>query len=113
MKPKPSPTLEELSSDLAAKIETWTQANPKATLTEIEIAVDTELAQLRRTIVESIAQTREAVEQISYACPQCGRPMAKNGKKKRKLKTKEGQSIELERQQQRCLECGMTLFPPG
>ncbi len=109
---KDSP-LEELSNNLAEKMQAWSQANPKATLTEIEIAVDNELAKLRRTIVESIAQTREAVEQISHECPQCGSPMVKNGRKKRKLKAKEGQTIELERQQLRCLNCGMTLFPPG
>jgi predicted RNA-binding Zn-ribbon protein involved in translation (DUF1610 family) len=113
MKTEQSPNLEDLSTDLAAKMQAWSQANPKATLTDIEVAVDTELAKLRRTIVESIAQTREAVEQISHECPQCGRHMVKNGKKKRKLKAKEGQTIELERQQLRCLNCGMTLFPPG
>jgi predicted RNA-binding Zn-ribbon protein involved in translation (DUF1610 family) len=113
MKTEQSPNLEDLSTDLAAKMQAWSQANPKATLTDIEVAVDTELAKLRRTIVESIAQTREAVEQISHECPQCGRHMVKNGKKKRKLKAKEGQTIELERQHLRCLNCGMTLFPPG
>jgi hypothetical protein len=113
MKTEQPPNLEELSNDLAEKMEAWSQANPKATLTEIEVAVDKELAKLRRTIVESIAQTRGAVEQISHECPQCGRRMVKNGKKKRKLQAKEGQRIELERQQLRCLNCGMTLFPPG
>ena len=113
MKTEQSPNLEELSTDLAEKMQAWSRANPKATLTEIEIAVDSELAKLRRTIVENIAQTREAVEQISHECPQCGSQMVKNGKKTRKLKAKEGQAIELERQQRRCLNCGMTLFPPG
>lgn len=113
MKTEQSPHRKEVSNDLAEKMQAWSQAHPKATLTEIEIAVDNELAQLRRTIVESIAQTRESDEQVSHLCPQCSRPMVKNGKKKRKLKAKEGQTIELERQQLRCLKCGMTLFPPG
>ena len=105
--------LEKLSDDLAEKMQAWSQANPKATLTEIEIAIDKELARLRRTLVEGITQTRETVEQASHKCPQCGTQMVKNGKKKRRLKTKEGQAIELEGQQLRCLTCGMTLFPPG
>lgn len=113
MKTEQPPNLEVISNDLAETMRVWSQANPKATLTEIEVAVDKELAKLRRTIVESIAQTREGVEPISQECPQCGRQMVKNGKKKRKLKAKEGQTIELERQQLRCLHCGMTLFPPG
>jgi len=113
MKTEQSSNLEELSNNLAEKMQAWSQANPKATLTEIEIAVVSELAKLRRTIVESIAQSREAVEQISHECPQCGSQMVKNGKKRRKLKAKEGQTIEFERQQLRCLNCEMTLFPPG
>lgn len=113
MKTERNSNLEELSNNLAEKMQAWSQANPKATLTEIEVAVDNELAKLRRTIVESMVQTREAVEPLSHLCPECGRQMVKNGKKKRQLRTKEGQTIELERQQLRCLHCGMTLFPPG
>jgi hypothetical protein len=39
--------------------------------------------------------------------------MVKNGRRKRQLHSKEGQTIQLERQQWRCLSCGTTLFPPG
>ena len=113
MKTEQTPNLEVLSNELAEKMRIWSQANPHATLTEIEIAVDKEVAKLRRTIVESLAQTRAVVEPNSHTCPQCERQMVKNGKRKRKLKAKEGQTIELERQQMRCLSCGMTLFPPG
>ena len=111
MKTEQTPNLEVLSNELAEKMRIWSQANPHATLTEIEIAVDKEVAKLRRTIVESLAQTRAVVEPNSHTCPQCERQMVKNGKRKRKLKAKEGQTIELERQQMRCLSCGMTLFP--
>jgi YgiT-type zinc finger domain-containing protein len=113
MKREKEPTFEKLSHDVATKLEAWSRDNPKATLTEIKIAVDQELAKLRRAIVEGVAQQRAAAEQTIYECPQCGTEMVRNGRKKRRLKAKGGQAIELERQQRRCLHCGMTLFPPG
>jgi len=43
---------EEMEDD----IRRWQQENPKATLTEIEKAVEAELAELRVAIVERLAQ---------------------------------------------------------
>ena len=113
MKKQTDPNQEKSYDEVAAKLHAWREAHPQATLTEIENAVDKELAELRRHIVEGMAQAGESQGQTDQACPQCGSQMVKNGKKKRRLKTKEGQEIALERQQLRCLNCGRTLFPPG
>ncbi len=104
---------QEQSDELLGKMSQWRQANPQATLTEIEEAVEVELAQLRKQLVEAMVQ--EAVEEApeTVECAQCGQKMVKNGRRKRKLKSKEGQTIEIERQQWRCLTCETTLFPPG
>lgn len=103
----------EIPDELAVKMRQWRQANPKATLTEIEEAVEAELAQVRRQLVQEMVR-EEAVEQTEAPeCPGCGQAMVKNGRRKRKLHTKEGQTVQLERQQWRCLNCGATLFPPG
>jgi transposase-like protein len=91
----------------------WRQANPKATLTEIGEAVEAELAQVRKQLVEEMVQEKAAALPEEPECPQCGRKMVKNGRRRRKLKSKEGQTIQLDRQQWRCLSCGATLFPPG
>jgi predicted RNA-binding Zn-ribbon protein involved in translation (DUF1610 family) len=112
MKKKTSPNT-SLSDEFAEKMKQWRKNNPKATLTEIEEAVDSELAQMRQTIVERLVQEELVPEQTAYECPQCGKFMVKNGKRKRKLKTKGGEQITFEREQMRCLECGMTIFPPG
>jgi len=103
----------ETPNEISRKMNQWRQANPKATLTEIEEAVEAELAELRRQLVQEMV--REEADRLSEVpdCPQCGQTMVKNGRRKRKLHTKEGQKIELERQQWRCLACGTTLFPPG
>ena len=102
-----------IPNELAGKMSQWRQANPKATLTEIEEAVEAELAELRRQLVQAMVHEEADGTSDVPDCPQCGQAMVKNGRRKRKLQTKEGQTIQLERQQWRCLECGTTLFPPG
>jgi transposase-like protein len=102
-----------VSDELAAKLKAWRQANPRATLTEIEEAVEAELAKVRKELVTELAQAGEESEGEAPHCPRCGQEMVRNGRRKRRLKSKEGQTLQLERQQWRCLECGTTLFPPG
>jgi transposase-like protein len=104
---------EEQTGDLTQKMSQWQQANPDATLTEMEEAVEAELAKLRKQLVEEMVREKEAASQEIPECPQCGEKMVKNGQRRREVKGKEGQTIELERQQWRCLSCGATLFPPG
>ncbi len=103
----------EITNELTRKMSQWRQANPQATLTEIEEAVESELAELRRQLVQAMVHEEADAQPDVLACPQCGQAMVKNGRRKRKLQTKEGQTIQLERQQWRCLACGTTLFPPG
>jgi hypothetical protein len=98
-----------------AKLREWQGQKGVATLTEIEEAVDRELGQLRRQLIRELAEGVEArvsVEEESL-CPMCETPMQSNGRKKRRLRTKDDQVIELNREQRRCPRCGMTLFPPG
>ena len=97
---------------LESHINRWRQENPKATLTEIEEAVEAELAELREALVQRLVQEREE-ERKTMFCPNCEKEMVKNGYKDRTLRTKESKTITLKRRQMRCLECGMTLFPPG
>jgi transposase-like protein len=103
----------EVPDELTEKLQAWREANPKATLTEIEEVVEAELAQIRNELVTALAQAGEESQEEAPHCPQCGQAMVKNGRRKRRLKSKEGQRLQLERQQWRCLGCGTTLFPPG
>ena len=104
---------EEQPDELTLKMSQWQKANPHATLTEMEEAVEAELAQLRKQLVEEMVREKEAASREIPDCPQCGEKMVKNGQRQRELKGKEGQTIQLDRQQWRCLSCGATLFPPG
>jgi transposase-like protein len=104
---------EEQPDELTQKMSQWQKANPDATLTEMEEAVEAELAQLRKQLVEEMVWEKEVASQEAADCPQCGQEMVKNGRRQRELKGKEGQTLQLDRQQWRCLACGATLFPPG
>jgi len=112
MDKKPTPQ-SAIPSEIGEKMSQWRRANPQATLTEIEEAVEAELAQLRRQLVEGMVKEEAVGGQEEPECPNCGQAMVRNGRRKRQLHSKEGQTIELERQQWRCLGCGATLFPPG
>lgn len=106
-------SLSEMPDELAARLQAWRQARPRATLTEIEEAVEGELAKLRTEWVTELAQAGTEDEAETPFCAACGEAMVRNGRRKRRLKSKEGQTLQLERQQWRCLKCGTTLFPPG
>lgn len=106
-------TQEDVPDALTEKLDQWRQENPKATLTEIEEAVEGELARVRKQLVERMVEGGKETEQEVPSCARCGQKMVKNGRKKRKLKGKEGETLAFKRQQWRCLGCGATLFPPG
>ena len=96
---------------LQKTIADWRKEHPRATLYEIETKVEKELDQLRQKMLEAITQEDE-LEELENLCPDCNRPMMRNGKKKRKLRGKGNQEIELKREQFRCSQCGLTFFPP-
>lgn len=110
---KQNPLPENIQDELFRRMKQWNRENPKATLTEMEEAVDQELSRLRGKLIEEM--TGERVEEIhdKVKCPNCGLEMVKNGWKRRELRSKGGETVVINRRQMRCLECGMTLFPPG
>ena len=92
-------------------IEKWKQNHPKATMVEIEQAVEKELDKLRQGLIEQLANDQpEGVAESD--CPECGTKMVRNGLKKRRLKGKGNQEVKLEREQLKCQKCGLTFFPP-
>lgn len=109
----------ELQEKVNAAIDEWRKEHPEATLTEIEEAVDSQLAGVRTQMVEDLAQRgrtariREMAAEERPECPRCGRRAAANGRGMRKLKTFHGEVIELERDQAYCIHCEMTFFPSG
>jgi YgiT-type zinc finger domain-containing protein len=103
-----------MEQELGERMRTWRKAHPKATLYEIEKELDEQIAVLR---AELLGETARAGEELAgkeaVACPECGKRMEKDGRRKRKLQTTGGEAIELERQYMRCPQCGYGVFPPG
>ena len=77
---------QEADDELEQRMKQWQQAHPEATLTEIEEAVEAELAVVRQRLVERMVKDREAAIQEEPDCPQCGARMVKNGRRQRRLK---------------------------
>lgn len=105
------------SQQAGRAIAQWRQGHPKATLAEIEAAVDEQMNQMRARMIEEVAQSSSS-EQASKGeresqCPQCGKGMQARGKHKRSLQTQGGQMVTLTRQYQSCPLCGYSFFPPG
>jgi NADH pyrophosphatase NudC (nudix superfamily) len=109
---------QEASAAIIHEIKAWREQHPKATLQEIEVVLDEQLGGLRRRMLEEAALASQAAEWEATSsevpvCPQCGTPLERRGKAKRRLTTAYDQTIELERRYGVCPVCRTGLFPPG
>lgn len=106
----------KLSEEVIAGTNAWREKHPKATMREIEEAVDKRLSEMRARMIADTAMKSGSAEweagEKEAVCAECGGELMKKGKKKRKLETREGQKIELEREYGICLKCGYGIFPP-
>jgi uncharacterized protein with PIN domain len=100
-------------------VSSWREEHPRATFTDIENAVDKQLAQLRTTMIQDLAlesklvDIRQLIAQERPLCPACGKPLVANGKQSRQLITHHDQVVELERSKGYCRHCRVSFFPPG
>jgi ribosomal protein S27AE len=115
--PRPLPRdrwLAETAERFAA-LEAWRQAHPAATWTEIEVAVDAQLGPLRAQLLGEMAMASDAtvLGGTQRVCPECGGQLHAAGTRRRRLRSEQEASVELERTYARCPRCGIGLFPPG
>jgi YgiT-type zinc finger domain-containing protein len=105
------------SEEIISGMMEWREQHPKATMAEIEAEVDQRLAGMRAQMIADMAMASQRAEweagEEAGKCPQCGQAMEKKGQKKRKLATRGGKEIELEREYGVCPKCGQGIFPPG
>lgn len=107
---------EELSAEILSGMREWRVVHKRATLVEIETALDERLSRLRARMLEDVAQASEAVEGKggTAVCPQCGGKVRMKGQKHpRRLQTQGGRDIVLEREHGTCTACGAGFFPSG
>ena len=97
----------------------WRQAHPRATLTEIEAALDARLGVLRARLVTDAALASAAADVGAVAagarprCPGCRAAMTVRGPETRTLTTTDAQPVPLRRQYAGCAACGEARCPPG
>ena len=107
----------ELSDEITNGMAEWRSQHSKATLREIETEIDKRLSKLRARMITDTAlhsaQAEWKVGSREAVCPTCGAKLEGKGKKKRRLKTRGGQEVELEREYGVCPKCGQGIFPPG
>lgn len=107
-----------LSEEVVSGMGQWREQHPRATLREIELALDERLAKLRAHMLEDAALASEAADWQGAApgeqpvCAQCGRRLVARGKRERRLQTQEGEEVVLKRSYGVCPACGAGLFPP-
>jgi hypothetical protein len=110
--PEDNATWDRAAARARAGVAAWRAAHPRATLTEIEVEVDRQLAAARAQLIASAAQAGP-VEEEPPPCPTCGAPMRWDGARTRHLTTTHDQPVELTRRYARCPACGTGPFPPG
>jgi hypothetical protein len=111
---------QELAQEVLTGMKEWRLRHPRATLKEIEVALDERLGRLRARMLEdaalasAAAQWEEAESTERPACPQCGQALGVRGVRgERRLQTHGGQEIVLQREYGVCSAGGAELFPPG
>ena len=108
----------ELFQRIEKVVQEWREENPVATLTEIEEAVDKELAVVRVKMVEDLALegVGRNIKGLSWEerpkCPECEEPVRANGRGERRLTTSYEQQVKLERSKAYCPQCDLSFFPP-
>jgi hypothetical protein len=110
---------EEMSQEVITGMKEWRLQHPKATLSEIEQALDQRLANLRARMLEDLALASAAAnpsadtDQQPLLCPHCDEPLESRGQKVRHLKTHHNQQLSLLRSYAVCPRCQVGFFPPG
>jgi ribosomal protein S27AE len=97
----------------------WRAAHPRATLSEIEEALDQQLDRLRARVLTDLALASAStdVQEVSgeerARCERCGVGLQARGQSERRLLTQGGTAVPLRRTYLACPQCGDGSFPPG
>lgn len=108
-----------LSEEVLSGMKEWRLQHPRATLNEIEAALDERLARLRARMLEDVALASVAADwarttgAATPVCPECGTELQARGQHVRRVKTYGGQDLTLQREYGVCPACHAGFFPPG
>ena len=110
---------EEIAEEALSGFGEWRVQHPRATLTEMETALDERWARVRARVLgdaalaSAAADLRAVPAEERPRCGGCGAVVALAGQEERTLLTTYEQAIVLERSATVCPACGRRVFPPG
>ena len=110
---------EELAEEVLSGMKEWRIQHPRATLNEMETALDGRLNRMRARMLEDMALASRAANlakaevETRARCIHCETALVSRGKGKRSLQTNGGEDIRLRRSYGVCPKCKMGFFPPG
>ena len=97
-------------ADIETEFRAWRHAHPEATLTELEVALDSRLRAARAQLLSEVAGD---LPPERLPCPDCGQPLRSSGMRSRTMLTHGAQPLNVTRPYLRCPACGAGLFPLG
>ena len=108
----------ELAEEVMSGMKEWRLQHPKATLSEIEDALDERLGRMRARMLADAALASAAAditreEEERPVCPECGKEVKARGKRDRHLTSQSNQVLKLERSYAVCPQCEAGFFPSG
>lgn len=105
-------------ANLEPALAAWRAEHPRATMWEIEGAVEEELAKVRAELIEELAE-KSALRDVGSLdsaarprCATCGSTLRARGQQSRTLRDKGGQAVVIRRSYADCPTCLVGLFPP-
>ena len=108
---------QETMTDVQEWLKAWRAEHPQATMREIEVAVEREMARLGSVLMSGLAQVNEhggrSEEGSGRVCPQCGGATIRRGRRKRELTGAYNETVKLTRSYVTCKQCGHGFFPSG
>lgn len=110
---------DELAEEVLSGMKEWRLQHPKATLRQIETALDERLGKMRARMLEDAALASAAADLKAAqaaerpVCSACGSVLVERTVAQRELVTQHNQVLRLERSYGVCPTCGTGLFPPG
>jgi hypothetical protein len=108
-----------LSEEVIVGINEWRLQHPKATLEEIEAAVDERLARFRARMLPDVALASQAADLRQSTAQErpvwhtCGGAVEPRGRRERHLTTHQGHTLTRPRSDAVCSTCQVGFFPPG
>jgi hypothetical protein len=109
------------TGEIMQRLVAWRQAHPQATFDEIDEEVFHQFAGLQAQVVAALSQPEQpppdggsrAVDDDPPVCPQCQSVLQRRGQRGRRVPTRQGQEVVLQRTYYACPACGAGRFPPG